>query len=170
MRKNITYKLAQVGLLIALEIVLSRFLSINTQILKIGLNFIPVVVVAMLYGPLWAGAAAALGDLLGALLFPIGPYFPGFTATALLSGVVYGLLLHRPRLPKVAASALAAGIVGLPLHLGLNTLWLHILYGKGYLVLLPPRIFQCLVTMVAQFLVIWLILGRIGDIKRYSTS
>ena len=45
----------------------------------------------MMYGPLSAGVAYALGDLLGMMIFPNGSYFPGFTLTAFLTGVIYGL-------------------------------------------------------------------------------
>ena len=74
------------GVLTALEIVLSRFLSISAWNIKIGFSFVPIAAAAMLFGPLPAAVAAALGDLLGAILFPIGPYFPGFTVTAFLTG------------------------------------------------------------------------------------
>ena len=67
------------GVLTALEIVLNRFLSINAWNIKIGFSFVPIVVAAILYGPIAAGIVAALCDFLGAILFPIGAYFPGFT-------------------------------------------------------------------------------------------
>ena len=66
------------GVLTALEIVLSRFLSISAWNLKIGFSSVPVALAGMLFGPLAGGIVGALGDLLGAVLFPIGPYFPGF--------------------------------------------------------------------------------------------
>lgn len=83
------------ALLIALDVLFSRVLAINTPLMKIGLGFAAVAVSAMLYGPLWAALTAALGDLIGALLFPTGAYFPGFTATAALTGLVFGLFLYR---------------------------------------------------------------------------
>ena len=83
------------ALLIALDVVFSRVLAINTPLMKIGLGFAAVAVSAMLYGPLWAALTAALGDLVGALLFPTGAYFPGFTLTAALTGLIFGLFLFR---------------------------------------------------------------------------
>ena len=83
------------ALLIALDVVFSRLLAINTPLMKIGLGFAAVAVAAMLYGPLWAMLTAALGDLIGALLFPTGAYFPGFTVTAALTGLIFGLFLYR---------------------------------------------------------------------------
>ena len=83
------------ALLIALDVVFTRVLAINMPLVKIGLGFAAVAISAMLYGPLWAALTAALGDLVGALLFPTGPYFPGFTLTAALTGLIFGLFLYR---------------------------------------------------------------------------
>ena len=83
------------ALLIALDVVFTRVLAINTQLMKIGLGFTAVALSAMLYGPYWAALTAALGDLIGALLFPTGAYFPGFTVTAALTGLIFGLYLYR---------------------------------------------------------------------------
>ena len=61
------------AILVAIEIVLNRFLSINTPGLKIGFSFVPIVIAAILFGPVKAGVIYALADLIGAILFPIGP-------------------------------------------------------------------------------------------------
>ena len=50
--RTITY----LALLVALEIVLNRFCSINTMGLKIGFSFVPIVVAANLFGPVPAAA------------------------------------------------------------------------------------------------------------------
>ena len=100
-----TRTLTGLALLTAVEVVLSRFLSISTWNIKIGFSFIPIVVAAILYGPIEAGVVGALSDFLGAILFPIGAYFPGFTLTAFLTGCVYGLFLHRRQgWPQILAS------------------------------------------------------------------
>ena len=95
MKKLDTRSITALGLLVAVEIVLSRFCSINAWDLKIGFSFLPVAVAAMRLGPLEAAVVAAVSDFVGAVLFPIGAYFPGFTLTAFLSGLVFGWLLHR---------------------------------------------------------------------------
>lgn len=155
--KNIpVQKLARVALLIALEIVLSRFLSISTPFVKIGFAFVPAAVCAALYGPVWAGAACGMADFLGANLFPIGPYHPGFTLTAALSGVVFGLLLRGDRGGRWRNILLAVGIKGMVLSLALNTLWICQLYPSKYtyFALLPLRAAQCLLEMPVQAAVI----------------
>lgn len=146
-------QLTRLALLLALEILLSRFLSISTPIVKIGFSFVPIVVAAMCYGPCAAASVYALGDFMGALLFPIGPYFPGFTLTAFLSGLTYGVLLYRrPR--SIAAAVTAVVIVTMILQLGLDSVWLTILTGKGFWAILPTRILKCAIIAPIQFLCI----------------
>ena len=147
-----TRMLTTLALLTAMEIVLSRFLSINAWNIKIGFSFLPVVVAAILFGPLQAAVVAALGDFIGALLFPIGAYFPGFTLTAFLTGCVYGFFLHRKQgWLQVIASV---GINQFVLSLFLNTLWISVLYGSPYGPLLLTRIVQCAILTVVQLVCI----------------
>lgn len=152
MSKINTKMLTTLGALLALEIVLSRFLSISAWNVKIGLSFIPVVFAAMYYGSIPAAVLAALGDLLGATLFPTGPYFPGFTLTAALTGWVYGWLLYRKN--NLVNTVAAVVLSQLVLSLLLNTYWLHVLYGTPFSELLAVRIVQAELLSVAKFVTI----------------
>ena len=157
MRRIPVRTIVYLGVLTALEIVLSRFLSLNAWNLKIGFSFVPVAMAGMLFGPLGGGIVGALGDFLGAVLFPIGPYFPGFTLTAFLTGAVFGLFLRRKRTALPVLGAVAVN--QLLLSLLLNTLWISILYGSPYLPLLGTRVVQCAILAPVQFAVL-LLLGR----------
>lgn len=152
MKKNNTKEMVTAAVLIAASIVLSRFLSINACNLKIGFTFVPVFVAAYLYGPLIGGMVGGIADFLGAVLFPIGPYFPGFTLTCALTGVVFGLLLHKKQsgLRVLAASAINQLILGLLL----NTYWIVLLYGLSFRVLFLTRMVQCAVMLPVEFLLI----------------
>ena len=145
------------GVLTALEIILNRFLSINAWNLKIGFSFVPVAAAAILFGPVPAGIVAALGDFLGALLFPIGPYFPGFTLTAFLTGLTYGLFLYRRQ--SVVRILAAVVVQQLLLSLLLNSFWLSLLYESPYVPLLASRAVQCAILAPVQFVVL-LLMGR----------
>ena len=160
MKKFDTSKIVYIGVLTAMEIVLNRFLSINAWNLKIGFSFVPVAVAGMLFGPLPAAVVGALGDFVGALVFPIGPYFPGFTVTVFLTGAVFGFFLKgKPSVPKVLA---AVGINQLILSLLLNSFWISVLYGSPYLPLLGTRAVQCAVLIPVEIIVI-LALRRVFD-------
>lgn len=153
-------KLIQISLLIAIEVILTRFCSIQTPIVRIGFGFLPIAIIGMMYGPLSAGIAYAIGDLLGMALFPSGSFFPGFTLTAFLTGVTYGLFLYnKPKTwPRIVGAVLTVCLV---LNLGLDTYWLSILMGKGYLALLPTRIIKAALMIPVQTLIIGIIWKKV---------
>lgn len=164
MKKVHTKMLVILALLAALNLVLGRPpLSFMIWSNKIGFGFVPVFVAAYLYGPLAAGIVGALGDFLGAVLFPVGAYFPGFTATAFVSGVVFGLLLHKKQTaPRILAATLINQLV---LGLVVNTFWISILYGSSFGGLMAARIVQCGIMIVLEFVVIFFLrkaLNRLG--------
>ncbi len=164
MQKITTRQLVLMALLVAMAVVLSRFLSISTQSMKIGFSFVPIVLLGMLYGPIWAGVCAAMADFIGAILFPVGAYFPGFTLTAALTGVVYGLFLYKQ--PKPLRVVAAVGLVEFGLNLILNTWWIHLLYGTNYLALLPTRALKNVVMFPIQIVIILLIIPRLAAFKK----
>ena len=157
MKKSNIRKIVILGTLLAIEIVLSRFLSISTAIVKIGFAFVPVVTAAMLYGPVFAGCIAALGDFLGAILFPIGPYFPGFTLSAFIGGVIFGLILYNKEKTLLRIIA-AAGLSLLVSSLILDTLWLYIITEDAALTaLMPSRLIKFGIMLPIEVVVIKLL-------------
>ena len=147
--KTITY----MGLFIALEVILTRFLAIQTPIVRISFTFLPIALSAMLFGPLFGGIAAALADLVGMMLFPSGPFFPGFTLTAFLTGATYGLFLYKKPATLVQIS-LAVIVVTVVITLGLDTVWLWLSTGQGIWAILPVRIIKALIMARIQVTVI----------------
>ena len=147
-----TKMLPVMSLLTAVEIVLAHFLSINAWNIRIGFSFVPIAMAGMLLGPLPTGIVAAAADLLGALLFPTGPFFPGFTLTAFLTGVVFGQLLYQKQSPfRILCAVLINQLV---LSLLLNSFWISVLYGSPYLPLLGTRIIQTAILIPVQIVVI----------------
>ncbi len=164
MPKISTKNLTAMALLIALEIILSRFLSLSAWNTKIGFSFVPVVIAAILLGPVYAGIVGALADFVGALLFPIGAYFPGFTLTAFLTGMVYGLFLYkRQSLPRILGAVAVNQFI---LSLLLNTLWISVLYGSPFGPLLVTRLVQSAILTVVQIVVIELIVKALPRLRR----
>ena len=159
--KNKTQRLIVMAFLIAISVILTRFCSINTPILRIGFGFMPCAFMGIMYGPVWAGIGYALADVLGMMIFPSGAYFPGFTLTAFLTGIVYGLFYYK-REVSIKSSILPNAIVSFVLNLGLDTLWLMILMGQGFWALLPTRIVKCVVMFVIQLVLIPLVWNKLA--------
>ncbi|MBQ8029288.1 MAG: folate family ECF transporter S component [Clostridia bacterium] len=139
-----------VALLTALQVVLSRFLSIQLWNLKIGFSFVPVIIAARLFGPLSSVAVYAMGDLIGTFLFPTGPFFPGFTLTAAVSGLIYGVFLGK----KFSAVRVvgAAVLNQLICSLLMNSFWIAYTSGTTFTAMLsvrwPQSLGMCIVQIV----------------------
>lgn len=144
------------SLFIAMQIILTRFLSIQTPIIRIGFSFLPLALSAVLFGPVYAGIAAAIADVIGMMLFPQGTYFPGFTFSALLSGILYGIVLYKKPVTIIRA-AFAVLLVSLFVDLGFNTLWLSIITGKAAAALFIPRAVKTIIMFPIQIICIELI-------------
>jgi len=164
MPKIKTRDLTLIALLAAIEIVLSRFLSIQAWNTKIGFSFVPIVVAAILLGPIPAAVVATIADIVGALLFPSGAFFPGFTLTACLSGLNYGLFLHKKQ--DMLHVLGAVSVHQLLLSLLLNTLWISILYGSPYKALLVTRSVQTVIIFAVQMVCIPLIAHACKQIEK----
>ena len=158
--KSNTMRLVIMAFLIALEVILTSFCSINTPILRIGFGFLPVAMMGIMFGPLWTAVGYAVGDLLGMMIFPTGAYFPGFTLTAFITGLIFGLFLHGKEITWKTVLP-ASLIIILGLNLLLDTVWLSILMGDGFIALLPTRILKCVVMLPIHLLLIPLVWNRI---------
>ncbi len=160
MKKSTRYslvKLAVLALLTALSVVLSRFLSIQTPVTKIGFSFLPIAFAGVLFGPVGGALAGGLADLIGALLFPIGAYFPGYTLTAALTGAIYGFAWYKKRSPlRVVTTVVFKQTV---CSLLLNTLWITLTAktSKGFFVYLSTRLPQFLIMTAVEIAVLLLL-------------
>ena len=158
-QKNTT-RLVTVALLLAIEVVLGTLLTINfAGIAKIGFGFLPIAIIAILYGPAWAGGAYALGDIIAYFIKPEGAYFPGFTFTCLCAGIVMGLFLYKKEV-TFARCAICFLVIVVAFDLLMNTYWLHILMGQGFIALLPSRVVKCLLTYTIEVVVTPLVWNR----------
>ena len=152
------------AMLAAVQIILSRFLSINLWNLKIGFAFVPIALAGMLLGPMGAGLTGMVADLIGATLFPSGTFFPGFTLTAFITAFGYGFFLHKKQgMVNILAAVLFSEIVGTLL---LNTLWISILYGTPFIPVLIPRIAQAVGMGIVEIIIIRLLANYVPHLKK----
>ena len=161
--------MAILSILLALEVIIARFGTIRpSESIKLSLDFVPVVIAAILFGTIPAVVMSILADILGAFLFPVGPFFPGFTVTAALTGVIYGLLLHkRQTFPRVICAVVLQQLL---CSLLLNTFWLHLLYGLPFLPTMTARLFQCGIMAAIQLALIPMIAETIKNIDEKRRS
>ncbi|MDH6365350.1 ECF transporter S component (folate family) [Enterococcus sp. PF1-24] len=128
MKKQLTaHSIAIMGLLIALQIVLSRIIAIETPFLKINAGFIPMIILGALFGPFWAGTANVLADFVGMTLFARAPFFWGFSFNAFVEGAIYGFFFYKKEM-TLKRAILATTTITLLISLCLTPLWLALMY------------------------------------------
>lgn len=131
------------SMMLALRIVLGMFSNFTLSFMpfvKIGFSFLPIVIVAYLYGPVCAGIVSGAGDILSIILANPTAFsiMPGITLCYVLEGIIFGVILFEKEL-KVKRVIIAFLCVLLLCRLPLNTLVLHALMGIDYLQLLLYR-------------------------------
>ena len=116
-----TRNLILMAALIAMQIILARFLSIQaSDILRISFESVPIVLAGMWLGPLSGAIVALIADILGTVLSGYGIWFPPIALGPILVGVISGLstkYVFRSDLSstrdswKVILTVVVAGIV-----------------------------------------------------------
>ncbi|AUS98618.1 folate transporter [Clostridium thermosuccinogenes] len=157
------------GMLVALNVILTFFDISLSNVLRISFSFLPLAMGGMLYGPVVGGAMGVVGDILGYLARPDGPFFPGFTLNALLSGALYGLFLYkRPvKLKSVIAVSL---LITVSINLLLNPVWLSMMYGNAFIVLLTGRIVKNVIMFPINTALLFAALKLVERVKIRSNS
>ena len=168
-KKNLTKQLCALALLIAVGVVLGRLVPVlSVWNAKIEFSFVAVMLAACIAGPIGGMVTGALIDFIGAILLPTGAYFPGFTATAALTGLVFGLLLYKKcNIGRIVIAVLSTQIV---CGFLLNTLFISILYTKAFTVLLVTRAIQVVVMSVIEIVFAELVLDRAKLVQRIKLA
>ena len=165
------FRLCSLALLCAMQIVFARFLVVQvSDSIRFSFSFIPVVIAARYFGITGSVTVYALSDFLGAIIFPTGGTFQiGFTITAAVSGLIYGIFLSvkterffisfdKKTIIRIVLSALTSQIV---CTLFLNSFWLSFYYGAPFWVKFAERIPQAITMSVLQIVFMVLFLDKI---------
>ena len=129
------------AMLIAVGIILGFFTIPITPTQRVGFSSIANELIALLFGPVVSGLSAGISDILKHIIKPMGPFFPGFTISALVAGLIYGAFLYRRRLSffRVLLANITVTIV---VNMTLNNIWMAMMYGSktfgGWLIARAP--------------------------------
>ena len=164
--KNI-YCIAAIAMLLALRVVLGMFANLTLpafgSMVKLSAAFLPIAVAGIMFGPVPAALVGALGDIISFMLVPTGgAYFPGFTISGLLTGLIYGFALYKNQvtLPRVI---IGWTINMLVVETFLAAYWLWVLngYTADYVVYLSARFISAGIKCVPEILLIFFV-GRLA--------
>ena len=125
----------------AIGVILGAYTIQVGNYLKIGFSGIANQFVYYLFGPVVGCFYGGALDILKYLVKPTGAFFPGWTLSAMVAGVIYGCFFYKKPLSlvRVFVAELTVSII---CNMLLGTLWLQIMYGKAFFAILPARVIK----------------------------
>ena len=128
MNRQTIRKLTYAAILVAMDIVLARYLAIPLGYERLSLQFLPDGMAGILLGPVFGGMTTLGADLLGMLIQSGGLTInPLISLSAILRGVIPGLILYKKEVTYKRA-LLAVGISLLAADVLITSIALHLFY------------------------------------------
>ncbi len=173
------------GMMAALAIVLSATTSVYIPgtTMKVGFSGLPNRAVDFLYGPVVGCIFGGVMDIVKFFIKPDGAFFPGYTLTAMLGGLIYGTFFYRLHIKQPTDGSvrgwikanlkslflifIAEILVKVFCNMGLNTLWSAMFTGKAYLALLPSRALKNLIQIPIDTVLHFVLIKMVQQMKRY---
>lgn len=159
-----TSALTVCAMLAALALILSQVATIRIgPYVRIGFSGIPNRMVDYLFGPVTGALFGGALDIVKYLIKPDGAFFFGFTFNAMAGAFIYGCFYYKRKLTfrRVLTAKLVVSVL---INILLNTLWLSMLYGKGFLVILPARALKNLIMWPIDTVIDYTVLRQIDRI------
>lgn len=158
--KNIKY-LSLMAAFIALKIILSATYIPVSENLRIGISFLVIALEASIVGPIAGMVSGAVTDIVSFIIFPNGPFFPGYTLTAMLGELFYALLLYNKKITVVRIT-IAKILNNYLVNVGLGSLWSSMLYGNAYLVYFARSIIKNTILLPIEVLLLVILFNLLG--------
>ena len=143
MQRQAIQRLTISAMLLAISVIFGFFKIPLSQVSEIRLQFLPVAMEGMLFGPLYGGIVGGLSDILCYIARPTGPFFPGFTISAVIQGIIYGLILNKEQ--SLGRVLIAQAVDTIIVSLILNPIWLMMLYGNAFIPMFISRLPKVLI-------------------------
>ena len=155
--------LLMTAMLIGLNLVLDRFsIQLMPQV-RIGVGFLTSVLIGMMFGPVMGLSAGLVTEIVSYLFNPRGAYFPGFTVTAMVAGLIYGMVLYQRKV-SLPRAFVAKGLVNFFCNIVLNTIWLSILQGDAIMALLPVRAWKNLILWPFESILLFVVARAVQEV------
>ena len=143
MKKLNIRTISMLSMLIAVSIVLSRFLGFYmTESLRVSFEYFPIILSGIIFGPIAGAVVGGLSDLLGSLLFSGAGFFPPLIVGPILAGLIAGIFakyIFKNKIDRWRKYIVLVVSVELLCNLLWGTFALSLLYGSPFLPYLAVR-------------------------------
>lgn len=155
-------ELTWLAALIALQMILGK-LTIGNEIVKIGFGFVANALIGYYFGPYKAAIAGVAGDIISNTIFPSsGGFFWGFTLSALVTGIIYGFVLHKKEV-TIWRVILVTALVIIIVDTLMNTYWISMMANAPFKVMFATRIIKEIITLPIQSTVLYMVLKWVDN-------
>jgi len=166
--------LTSAALVLAIAIALGFFKIPITQLIEIRFDTLALATAGQMFGPAVGLMIGALSDLGGFLIRPTGPFFPGFTISAAITGLIFGFMLYGKKVSLLRV-VLAKLIHTLLVGMLLNSFWLSMLYGNAFPLVFLGRLPKELIMFPIQTAMIYVLLkafekAKVGKLAGLATE
>ena len=148
------------GLMGALSIILKMFATIPFGPFTITYAWIPNRIVDFMFGPAVGAVYGGVMDIVKFMLKPTGTFNLGYTAVAVLAGLVFGTILYR-RPVSFMRIVFAQSLVKIFINAGLSTYLMAFERGEAFMVLLPARLVKNLIMIPLDSILLFVVLTAI---------
>lgn len=166
-----TRRLTMAAMLTALQVILGKLSVGDPAVLKVGLGFIATALVGYFLGPWMGGAVMIVNDLISNTILNTGSmFFPGFTFSAFVSGVIAGVFLYNQKVTwqRVFAYEFVQILVT---NVIFTTLWIYLMSlnahtsGRTFSALLALRMPKEVISWPIESLIVLAILKAFSKIQ-----
>lgn len=131
MPKSVTFRLCCIAILSALSIVCNMYSITITADISISFIYVIGFISGVFLGPIDAFAVGAIGDGVGCIIAPKGPYAPSVTLSSALMGVLFWLVFKvLKRLPFYVKIIIGYLLVFVICSVLINSTTWYIMYGS----------------------------------------
>lgn len=153
--KSVKY-LAIMGMMIAMKVILNNIRIPVSDNLNIMFSYIPAAMEGMIIGPAAAMVSGLITDLLGVMISNYGPFFPGYTISKVLGGLIYGLFFYLAK-PSLARIAGCKAVINYVVNVGLGSLWSAMMMGKAYMYYFSTSIVKNTILLPIEIAILFLV-------------
>lgn len=167
-----TRHLTLAAMLTALEVILGKMSVGNPTVLKVSLGFIATALVGYCLGPWLGGMVMIVNDLISNTILNTGGgmFFPGYTFSAFITGVIAGLFLYNQRVTwqRIFIYELCQIAVT---NVFFNTLWIYVMSlsshstGQSFMALLAIRLPKEIISWPIEGLIVLALLKAFSKIN-----
>ena len=166
-----TKNLTLAAMLVALQVILNKLSIGDPAVLKFSFGFIATALIGYCLGPWIGGWSMVVSDIISNTILNSGSlFFPGFTLSAFISGVIAGMFLYQQRISWQRIliyeifQILLTNVIG-------TTLWLYLMSlsssstGHTFMALLFIRLPKELITWPIETLLVLVILRQLSRLN-----